>query len=732
VKPVKLEQERRKRRRELVIALGGALLIGAIFLVESRVARSAEDIPFAGHLLLFGLLTIVTLLVILVIFFLIRNLFKLIFERRRKVLGSHLKTRLTLAFVALTLVPTVVLFIASAGVLHTTIESWFTTRVEDSLQSSLVVAQAYYRNASESAVNTAARLAALIDPESLLNSADLDSLRKSLASWRVEDSLSSLHIYLPDGSSLVMSRDPALKDAPMPAPLNSFLKIGLRGEKTAEIIPLDDGGDLIRAIAPISAQEGGTAKAVLVLDHYIPTSLAGRLFSISSAFGEYQEAKRMKGPIKVIYILILLMVALLVIFIGFWFGVTMARDITDPILGLAEGTEKIAAGDLDVYIEPTADDELGVLVRSFNKMTEDLRRGRDELEKANFDLDSRRKYMETVLKNIAAGVLAIDSEQRVTAINESAGRLLGIAVENPLRQVLDDILPAASSTAVSEILEELLESGSEAIERQITVSFSDRPLSLICFANSLKDEENRDLGVALVFEDMTYLVKAQRMAAWREVARRIAHEIKNPLTPIQLNAQRIQRKYRGMVGDDTEVLDQCTRGIIDQVEQLKNMVNEFSLFARMPAAKPAPNDLNAIVRGVFELYAQGNDKIKFGFVPDNLLPIFDVDKEQMKRVVVNLLDNAIAAMDGSGAINARTSYDANLHIVTLEISDTGAGIQPQDRAKLFEPYFSTKPGGTGLGLTIVSTIVADHNGYIRLKDNPGKGAAFVIELPLQR
>ncbi len=528
-----------------------------------------------------------------------------------------------------------------------------------------------------------------------------------------------------------MSKDPALKDAAIPPPLNSFLKIGLRGEKTSEIIPLDDGGDLIRAVVPISAKEGGGVQAALVADHYIPTSLAGRLFSISSAFGEYQEAKRMKGPIKVIYILILLMVALLVIFIGFWFGVTMARDITDPILGLAEGTEKIAAGDLDVYIEPTADDELGVLVRSFNKMTTDLRIGRDELEKANFDLDSRRKYMETVLKNIAAGVLAIDSERRVTAINESAGRLLGITAKSPLEQRLDEILPAASSAAVSEILEELLESGSEATERQITVSFPDRSLSLICFANSLKDEENRDLGVALVFEDMTYLVKAQRMAAWREVARRIAHEIKNPLTPIQLNAQRIQRKYRGMVGGDTEVLDQCTRGIIDQVEQLKNMVNEFSLFARMPAAKLAPNDLNAIVREVFELYAQGNDKIKFGFVPDSLLPVFDVDKEQMKRVMVNLLDNAISAMDGSGEIHAKTSYDANLHIVTLEITDTGSGIRPQDRARLFEPYFSTKPGGTGLGLTIVSTIVADHNGYIRLKDNPGKGAAFVIELPLQ-
>ncbi len=289
-----------------------------------------------------------------------------------------------------------------------------------------------------------------------------------------------------------------------------------------------------------------------------------------------------------------------------------------------------------------------------------------------------------------------------------------------------------TATAISEILEELPESGSEGIERQITLSFPDRSLSLICFANSLKDEEGRDLGVVLVFEDMTYLVKAQRMAAWREVARRIAHEIKNPLTPIQLNAQRIQRKYRSMVGEDTQVLDQCTRGIIDQVEQLKNMVNEFSLFARMPTAKLAPNDLNATVREVFDLYAQGNNRIKFAFDQDDSLPVLDIDCEQMKRVVVNLLENSISAIDGPGEVHARTSYDPKARIVTLEIRDTGAGIKPQDRARLFEPYFSTKPGGTGLGLTIVSTIVADHNGYIRIKDSPGSGAAFVIELPLSK
>ena len=244
-------------------------------------------------------------------------------------------------------------------------------------------------------------------------------------------------------------------------------------------------------------------KPLLVVDYFIPTSLAGRLFSISNAFGDYQEAKRMKGPVKTIYVLILLMVALLVIFIGFWFGMTMARDITDPILGLAEGTEKIAAGDLDVYIEPTADDELGVLVRSFNKMTADLRKGRTELMRVNTDLESRRKYMETVLKNVAAGVLSVDAEGKVTTINNSAVRLLGIIEREPLGRPLLEVLPPVSGAAVGEILEHLGPSDTGAIEREVTISFPEKAISLICFANSLRDEDGRDLGVVLVLEDMS-------------------------------------------------------------------------------------------------------------------------------------------------------------------------------------------------------------------------------------
>ncbi|HMK37249.1 MAG TPA: ATP-binding protein [Desulfomonilaceae bacterium] len=729
--PIPVEFERKKRRRELIVALFAAIVVGIIFYAESEIARSAEEIPFAGHLLLFGLLTVVTLLLILIVFFLIRNLFKLIFERRRRVLGSHLKTRLTLAFVALTLVPTVVLFIASAGVLHTTIESWFTAQVEESLQSSLVVAQAFYQNASEKVLNTGTRLATIIASDSLLDASAANALADSLESWRRTDGISSIQLYYQDGSVPLLLKDPALKEVPIPPPVPSFLKIAFQGEKTSKIIPVDGGGDLISGIVPVRSKNSGTVVAAMVIDYYIPTSLAGRLFSISSAFGDYQESKRMKGPVKTIYVLILLMVALLAIFIGFWFGITMARDITDPILGLAEGTDKIAAGDLEVYIEPAADDELGVLVRSFNKMTADLRKARDELVKVNIDLENRRTYMETVLKNVAAGVLSLDSEGMVTTMNNSARRLLGIAEHNPVGKPFLEVLPEVSASAVGEIVDDL-RNAPEAVERQITISFPERSISLLCFGNGLRDDEGRDLGLVLVFEDMTYLVRAQRMAAWREVARRIAHEIKNPLTPIQLNAQRLRRKYSAILADDSAVLDNCTRTIIDQVEQLKTMVNEFSKFARMPSANPVPNNVNTMIREVLDLYVQGNDRVRFEFESDDSIPLLDLDKEQIKRAMVNLLENAVAATDTNGRVGIKTKFDRVLSIASIEVADNGAGVDPRDMDRLFEPYFSRKPGGTGLGLTIVSTIVSDHNGFIRVKANPGGGARFIVELPVPK
>jgi two-component system nitrogen regulation sensor histidine kinase NtrY len=739
------EEEKRKRVRELVVAVIGICLIALIMFAERKMVGATEEIGVSGHLLLFGLLSMVTLLLILVVFFLMRNLFKLVFERRGRILKTNLKIRLIAALTALTVAPSILLFMAGAGVVHTTIESWFTAQVENALQSALVVSQAYYKGASENALHTAERIALTLEVRDLLNPAGESELRTFLRERPTAKGPGSVRIHFLDERAPVVVNEEGLEPGMLPEPRESLLKIAYQGHGTVGITPLDNGGDLIRAVVPVKGP--GHLVSAVVVDQYIPNSLAGRLSSVSNAFGDYQEAKRMKGPIKLIYVLILLLVALLVIFIGFWFGMSLAREITDPIQTLSEGADRIAAGDLDVFIDPVRDDELGDLTVAFNRMTEDLRKSRDELLKANQNLESRRRYMEVVLGNIAAGVLALDPDQRVTAVNASARRLLGIAQEDATHKTLEEILPEGVAASVTAILEELHASGLESLERQITTCPGDQTLSLICFADSLRDEDGRDLGVALVFEDMTYLIKGQRMAAWRDVARRIAHEIKNPLTPIQLNAQRIRRKYWDSPGRDNEVLDQCTSSIVQQVEQLKHMVNEFSKFARMPAANLVPSDLNATVKGVVELYSQGVEGIDFTFTADPRVPIMDLDPEQMQRVAVNLLDNAVAAighahdgaMDASsesrakrGKVTVTTGFDPVLSIASIEVTDNGPGLQPGDRERLFEPYFSTKPGGAGLGLTIVSAIVSDHNGFIRAKDAPGGGARFVIEIPVRR
>lgn len=728
------EFESQKRRREIVVAVAASILIGLIFYYESEVARSSEHIPLGSHLLLFGLLTVVTLLLILVIFFLIRNFFKLVFERRRKVLGSNLKTRLTLALVALTLIPTVVLFIASAGVLHNTIESWFTAQVEDSLQSALFIAQAFYQNASERAIESGAQISRLVSDAGLKDVKLLRNLMEDQSgSWLGNLGLASIQFYFSDGSiSPLMFKSPLLKDFHVPSPQQSFIKIGFHGDQTSMIIGIENGGDLVRGVNPLRLNNGGSPVGSIITDYYIPTSLSGRLFGITSAFGDYQEARRMKGPIKTTYVLILLMVALLVIFIGFWFGLSMARDITDPIHNLAEGTARIASGDLDVNLAASGEDELGQLVNSFNKMASDLRRSHDELIRVNQDLDSRRKYMEAVLTNVAAGVLALDGDNRITTANESVIKLLKLAKQNLVGEDLLRKLPQEASESLQQILAELYESPDGAIERHLRISFPEKVITLMCFGNLLRDENGNVIGVVLVFEDLTYLVKAQRMAAWREVARRIAHEIKNPLTPIQLNAQRVRRRYLEALGPDGATLDQCTKSIINQVEQLKNMVNEFSRFARMPTANPTPTNLNDLIREVGTLYESGNDKIKFYFELSEKLPVIDLDREQMKRVMANLLDNSVSALGENGHIRVRTNYDQGLSLATIEVIDNGKGVPNQDRERIFDPYFTRKSGGTGLGLTIVSAIVSDHNGFIRVRDGEDGGAAFVIELPVKR
>ncbi len=628
-----------------------------------------------------------------------------------------------MAFISLSLVPTIILFFVAAGFITNSVEHWFKVQVEQSLQGSLEVVQTYYRDFANNAVSSAQQIGKHFpDLESFKGGKDLTLLKKELEAKRKEYNLSTLGIFVGGRGETVRVEDPSLKGIFF-SPPKDLLEAGFSGKEVSRILPVGEG-EVITGIAPIfNSSEKKEVVGVVAASHFIPKSLTTKMREISQAFVDYKQLKILKKPIKTSYMMALLMVTLLIIFSATWFGFHLAKDITVPIKEMAEATHRIATGDLNFRIQMKSADEIGMLVQSFNQMTGDLQVSRYELEQ-------RKKYMEIVLKNVAAGVISVDDKGVITTINTSAEQILEIKGEDVLDRKFFEVLSKEYVAQMEELLNELRSSKKDSIEKQLTGRLKGKSLTLLINLTNLKDEEGGSLGVVAVFDDLTQMIKAQRMAAWREVARRIAHEIKNPLTPIQLSAQRLRKRYLDKLPDDGAVFDECTKTIVKQVEELKGMVNEFSSFARMPTSQPSPNHLNEIIREALVLFQEAHKEVHFIFVPEHL-PILNIDRDQMKRVMINLIKNSLTAIDGEGEIKILTSYDPKLQMVRLEVSDDGCGIPEEDKGRLFEPYFSTRKTGTGLGLTIVNAIIADHNGYIRVRDNTPKGTTFLIELPVR-
>ncbi|MEE8575426.1 MAG: ATP-binding protein, partial [Thermodesulfobacteriota bacterium] len=398
----------------------------------------------------------------------------------------------------------------------------------------------------------------------------------------------------------------------------------------------------------------------------------------------------------------------------------------------------VASGNLDYKIELKTSDEIGLLVKSFNRMTDDLKAGKSEIEKANFELrhknleiEERRRYIEIVLGNVPAGVVSIDKGGRIISINRMAADMLNTEESKAFGKNYKEVLSDRYSAALKEMLDELRTTGTGTLERQLKLRAGDQTMTVLVNFNALQNENGEYIGTVAVLDDLTHLLKTQRMFAWKEVARRIAHEIKNPLTPIQLSAQRLRKKYLDQFSDKTNVFDDCTSTIIRQVDELKTLVNEFSSFARLPTASPMPNDLNELIDETIALYRSADKNLDITAVTDDRLPILQIDRDQIKRVIINLIDNAIAVLSKDGRVSVETRFDEEKQLAILEVVDNGAGIPPDEKQRLFEPYFSTKKSGTGLGLAIVGNIISDHNGYIRVKDNKPTGTRFTIELPIR-
>jgi two-component system nitrogen regulation sensor histidine kinase NtrY len=726
----KINAERRKRKRELLIIVGIALLVFGITYQMLHLPQLSNQIPVGSNIVLFSIININLILLVLLIFLVVRNLVKLLFERKRRVLGTRLRTKLVAAFVTLSLVPTLLLFFTAVIFITRSVENWFNVQVESSLQGSLEVAQTYYRDLARNTIHYSKEVSRIASPDM-----EGEVLARLLERKRREYNLAWMGILSPQGSVLVEAKDPSLPYT-LEGPPKESAKEMLKGKEMSKSSPYMVGGEIIWGGSPL--YEDKRVIGGVVAGYYVPQNLVAKMDDISQAFVDYRHSKILQKPLTTNYIIILLLVTLVIIFSATWFGFRLAKELTVPIMELAEGTRRVASGDLDFRIGVDAEDEIGTLVDAFNKMTHDLKTSKSQIEdstqalqRTNLELERRGRYTAIVLENVAAGVISFDKKGRITTINKSAERMLDLKAENILGENYRKVMQPEYRKIARELIKEINTTRSETIQKQMEITLEDKVFTVLASVNILRDERGDYLGMVAVFDDLTHLIKMQRLSAWREVARRIAHEIKNPLTPIQLSAQRIYKKYRSKIGRDAGVFEECTNTIIHQVTELKNLVNEFSNFARMPAVTPTPNDLNEIINSSLILFKEAHRDIRFQFSPDPNLPIFKVDRDQMKRVFINILDNAVAAVDGGGVIEIEVKYDPSLQMVTLEVRDNGCGIPDEDKTKLFEPYFSTKKAGTGLGLAIVSAIISDHNGYIRVRDNHPMGTKFIIDLPLQ-
>ncbi|HNT91131.1 MAG TPA: ATP-binding protein [Smithellaceae bacterium] len=724
------DKEIRKRRRERIIMVVVGFLAITFTVIASHVFNK-EGLPISANIFVYGLSSINVILILLLLFLIVRNIVKLFYEHRRGIIGSRLRTKLVAAFVGLSLVPTILLFLFAINFLSYNLEFWFNVKTGEALNKSLEVAQIYYQQAAEQAKFNARQISADITRNRLYQHDRLEYLKSFIIQRQKNYNLGMVEAHFDFQPNNMMFPDAEHPELNFPLLTPKMLE-DLYSGKEIFTVESTNVGEIVVGVAPVfSYAVPSEVIGRVSVGYNIPQGLVEKLRNIADASQQYGQINILKNPIKFNYLVTMSIVTLVIIFLATWFGLTLAGNITGPIQNLAEATNKITRGDLDIQIDVEADDEIGLLVKSFNKMTKDLKKSSGGLVQANIILEERRKYIETILRNVSAGIISLDKNGVITTINNAAEKMFDLNPEDVLNKNFRDLMIPEHLTLVDEFIKEIEESNKEALQKQLELMLKDRALTVLLTVTTIKDESGNDTGMVVMFEDMTQLQRAERAAAWREVARRMAHEIKNPLTPIQLSAQRLQKKYSEKL-EDGSVFKECTQIIIDQVEVLKNLVNEFSRYARMPVTTPAPNDLNEVIADSVSLFQDAHKDITFEFKKAENMPKFEFDAEQMNRVLINLLDNAVAAINDNkgGKIEITAGYDEQSRRATVAVADDGSGVPANYKGKVFDPYFSTKKSGTGLGLAIVNSIISDHHGQVSVSDNFPTGTVVSFQLPV--
>jgi two-component system nitrogen regulation sensor histidine kinase NtrY len=738
----------RRRRKELLAAAAAFFLVLILIYIQFDHYRSGSGTAFV---ILFNI-NVVLLAGILVV--VLRNAFKLLLERRRRVIGSRLRSRLVLSFVALALLPCLLMLLVTTKYVQLSMDFWFKIEVETTMETALNAARSAYEIHGEDAAQHVRVLQAEIAERNLVwGGQDMDLL---LERKRLEYRLALLGIYelfpLEEDQADKPPADRRRHEGRMVTwhavedSASAWSKAAreqdwhsIRPGEIRQVITSGERRDYLLIICQIRSRP----ETFFVMAKDMGAEFQENLDRVSKGAGEYRNLRTIKRPLTFMLYSSLGVLTMLILLGAIWVGFRLAQELSAPVLALVDGTQRIAKGDLSVRLEDVATDELGVLVRSFNTMAADLEESRREiiaanslLEEQNLRIANHSTYVETVLNNIAAGVISFDGEGLISTANRAAGAILGMEAAAMVGRPVAEVLPrppVAPGRQAWDFSPETHAAGQNPetgfrYDALITVVGENRRLliTVVGFAS-----EGIYQGAVAVFEDISELERMQRMAAWREVARRIAHEIKNPLTPIKLSAQRLARKFAREIPDPAFI--QGTGLIVREVERLQGMVQEFSAFAKLPEVRPRPDSIVPLLQSITDLFRNSHAGIRWELDIPSPLPPLLMDREALHRAFLNICMNAAEALEQSGvsspAVRITATLQAASNLVRIDVADNGPGFSEEELSRLFEPYFSRKKGGTGLGLVIVRSIVTDHGGYIRVLPRKGGGTVLVMELP---
>ncbi|MEE9274954.1 MAG: ATP-binding protein [bacterium] len=729
------EEMAARRRKNIRRAALGLIGITVLSLTAWIYFKEVEPrTPLLNNVVVFALVNLNIILLMVLVLLVLRNLVRLYYSTRSGPGGSRLQVKLVLAFVGFTLIPSVALFVVASGLIDKSINSLFDIKVEGALKGSFEVAQTYYREAERNSLGQAKLLAKQIEALGEGALKDPKRLTRFLAERRAALRLDAVRVFRADREEVASALRPQAPDGRGFSAVESLLQEVLAGEARSSVESAGEV-DVIHGVAPL--RWGQKAAGFVVVSQFVSERLVEKVKGIFKAYEDYKEFELSKSPIKASYIITFLLITLVILFSAIWYGFYIARGITVAIEKLAEGTRAVSEGDLDHRVDVEADGEVGILVAAFNQMTQELKGNKrkieeaaDSLQRSNVEIDRRRRYMEAMLENIGTGVVSTNRRGRVTIVNEAAGDLLHIDPRSAVGRPFNEVFQNEHLAPIRRLLRTMRDEGRESASEQVEMMLEGRVLTLRASLTLLRNAEGRNIGAVVVFDDLSALIRAQRVAAWREVAQGIAHEIKNPLTPIQLSAQRMRRKFEQNAEDFSEVFEACTETIIHQVQGLMELVNEFSRFARLPEARLRPCPLSPLLEQVVALYRDRRPDVALRAELPGALPLVMADAEQLQRVFINLLENAFECMEEKeGEVLVLAFADEERSQLVVEVADQGRGIPEDIKGEIFFPYFSTKNRGSGLGLAICHRVVTDHNGSITVRDNLPRGAVFRVTLP---